>query len=448
MSTPAATFAPEKPPSGAESRLRHILVVTGAYAPDPTGIAAINRELCEYLVSCGHQVSVVTGLPHYPEWKVPAEYRGRLWVQERLGGVTVHRGYIYVPGKKTTLRRIAYDTSIGISTALRGLAIHNVDLVLAVSPPLQAGLAGSLLARLHRVPFLVEIQDLLPDLAIALGMLRNPWAIRVARRLESYLYRRADALLVIGEGFRANLLAKGVPASKIFLTPNWVDTRAIHPCISSKRFRKAHGLGDSDCLVLHTGNMGAKQKLENVIEAAALLRDEPHIRFCLVGDGAEKDRLERFAAAKGLTNLLFLPLQPKETLPEMLSAADVFLLNQSAQIADMVIPSKLLTYMAAGRAVVAAVASASAAAQCIRESGGGLIVSPEDPAALAQAIRRLQADRQLAARLGIKGRACAERQFDRERLLAGFEGLLASFPARRHADAGPCQASRSVPIQE
>lgn len=431
MSCPEPAFANPSSPRAQPGRRLHILVVTGSYAPEPTGIAPLNTELCEYLVSRGHQVSVVTGVPHYPEWKIPGAYRGKLWQRETQNGVVIYRGYIFLPAKRTTVRRILYDTSIGVSAGLRGLLIRRVDLVLAVSPPLQAGLAGSFLSRLKGTPLLLHIKDLVPDLAIALGMLRNRWAIKLARSLENYVYRQADRILVLGEGFRANLLAKGVPEPKLCIVPDWVDVRFIHPGIPPDGFRKTLLLGGADFMVLHIGNLGAKQKLDNVIRAADQLRAEQNIRFFFVGDGTDKQRLQEYARKKALLNVRFLPLQPREKLPELLSSANVLLLNQSASVMDMVIPSKLLTYMAAGRAVVAAVAAQSEAAECILRAGCGVVVPPEDPAALAQAIRALYSDRDVAARLGQRGRIFAEQHFAREPVLDCLESHLFSLSEKK-----------------
>lgn len=430
MSNTPSTSRNEETAGQCGTSPRHILVVTGAYAPDRTGIAPLETELCEYLAARGHRVSVVTGLPHYPEWEVPQEYRGKLWMREALGGVEVHRGAIYVPGRRTTLRRILYDTSIGVATALRGLPIRNVDLVLAVSPPLQAALAGYFLSWINRAPLVLHLQDLLPDLAVALGMLRNRMLIRLARALEKFLYRRAAAIFVISEGFRTNLLAKGVPESRLKVVPNWTDTRAIRANAPAGDFRRRHQIAESDFLVLHTGNMGTKQKLDNVLEAAALLRENSSTVFCLVGGGTDKERLLQCAVSRGLHNVRFLPLEPKELLPATLATADVLLVNQSAQVVDMVIPSKLVTYMAAGRAVVAAVEPSCEAARAIRQAGCGRVVPPENPAALAAALLDMKSNRALAAELGRAGRLYAERHFDRELLLARFEdGLVCLLPS-------------------
>jgi len=183
-------------------------------------------------------------------------------------------------------------------------------------------------------------------------------------------------------------------------------------------------------VVLYTGNMGAKQKLENVLEAAARFQPHGDVLFLFVGDGTEKSCLQQYAQAKDLSNVRFLPLlppQPKELLPEMLSAADVLVLNQSAKLVDAVIPSKLFTYMAAGRPVVAAVNPLSAAAACIRQADSGVVVDAENPIALAEAIRRLQVDRDLAERLGRQGRLYVEEHCNRERILRRYEDLFLAF---------------------
>ncbi len=426
-STPAEVHTPSARP---ERRL-HILVVTGSYAPDRAGTAPLNTQLCEHLASRGHRISVATGLPHYPNWKVPEAYRGKLWQKETRNGVTIYRGYIFVPRQPTPVRRILYDTSIGFSAALRGLPVRDVDLVLAVSPPLQAGLAGDLLAWLKGAPFLFQIMDLVPDLAISLGMLRNRWAIRLARMLENYVYARADAILVICDSFVANLRSKGVPESKIFSIPLCVDTRFIQPNAPREAFRKVHQISETQFVVLYTGNMGAKQKLDNVLAAAAQFPRPREILFCFAGDGAERARLEAYAQSRTLPNVKFLPLQQQGALPGMFAAADVLVLNQAAQVVDTVIPSKLLSYMAAGRPVVAAVNTSSEAAQCIHRAGCGLVVEPENPAALAEAIRLLYENRSEADSLGGRGRLFAERHFACDRVFRRYEEVFLSWSAKK-----------------
>ncbi len=418
-----------------ERRL-HILLVTSAYAPERTGTAPLNTELCEYLAARGHRVSVATSFPHYPEWKVFPAYRGKLWQREKLNDVTIFRSYAYVPSRRTTMRRILYDTSVGLFSSLRGLAIGHVDLVLAVSPPLQAGLAGCFLAWLKGTPLLLDLHDLVPDLAIAVGMLRNPLAIKMARLLEKFIYGRSDRILVISEKFVPNLTGKGVPKSKISFLPLWVDSQLISPRDRNGPFRKTHNIGEAQTVVLYTGNMGAKQNLENVLEAAGRLRTHQEVLFLFVGDGSEKKRLQEYAHDKALSNVRFLPLLPPQQrglLPEMLAAADVLVLNQSARIVDTVIPSKLFSYMAAGRPIVAAVNQSSQAAACIRKAGSGIAVEAENPVALAEAILQLKEDRELAERLGQQGRLFVEEHSARDRIFNKYEDTFLTCVNNRFA---------------
>lgn len=409
-----------------QSHPMHILVLTMYYSPDQAGIAPLAAELCEDLVRRGHQVSVLTAFPHYPNWQVADAYKGKFRSHEILNGVSVHRGYVYVPRRRTTLRRVLYDTSMSFSALLGGLKIKNVDMVLSISTPLQLGISGWLLSRIKRVPFILQVKDLLPDLAIALGMLKNPFAIRFAKTMERFIYRRARAILVICRGFADNLKLKGVPEEKVRILPDWVDTDFIRPGERNNSFRHEHAIPERDFIVLHAGTMGAKHRLENVIDAASLLRGRD-VRFVLAGDGSEKPKLEAYAREKGLTNLRFLPLQEKQKLPGMLAAADVLILNQAASIIDMVIPSKLLTYMASGRPVVAAVESHSEVAKTISEAGCGLVVAPEDSQALAQAITAFRDNPQLGRQLGARGQLFAEEHFARSRILQEYDSFLRGF---------------------
>jgi len=409
----------------APRRKLNVLVVTGSYSPDSTGMAPLNAEMCEYLAARGHRVTVGTCFPHYPEWRIQDSYRGRLWTRETRGGVTIHRRWIWVPERRAPLRRIAYDTSVGIAAGLGGIAAGRPDIVLGISPPLQGALAAWAIARNHGVPFVLQIKDLVPDIAIALGMLRNRVAIRAARSLEHFIYRRADRILVICEGFRQAVRAAGIPDGSIAVVPDWVDTDFVSPAAAGAKFRCAHGLLKRKVL-LHSGNMGAKQKLDTVLEAAARLEGISDLVICLAGEGSEKSRLQALAANRGLKNVRFLPLAPRAELPNMLAAADLLLLCQSAAIRDVVAPSKLLTYLASGRTVIAAASSSSETARTLLESGGGVVVAPEDPAALAEAILALRSHPEQLRKFGQSGRRFAERNFSSKEVLARIETELVS----------------------
>jgi colanic acid biosynthesis glycosyl transferase WcaI len=433
-----------EPSDAPPQRKLHVLVVTSAYWPERTGTAPLNNELCAYLASRGHRVSVVTGFPHYPAWKVYPEYSGKVWQRESHDGVDIYRGLIYVPPQRTTLRRVLYDTTVGITGFVRSLPIGDVDVVLAVSPPLQGGLAGCMLAALKRVPLILDIHDLVPDLAIAVGMMKEGWAVKAARVLERFVYRHSDGILVISEEFSTNLFAKDVPQSKVTYLPLWVDSQSITPQDRNGQFRKANGIDSSITVALYTGNHGAKQALENVLETATLLKSYEDLLFLFVGDGFEKKRLQEMATQRSLTNVRFLPLvppSPKELLPQMLAAGDMLLLNQSRGVLDTVIPSKLFTYMASGRPIIAAVNPRSQAANCVRRAGSGIAVAAEQPSALAEAVLKLKQDRPLAEKLGSQGRRFVVENCDRNQILRRYEDVFVAFANHRSRGSGPQPAS-------
>jgi len=407
----------------------NVLVMGMNYAPEQTAIGPLTTELCEYLVSQGHRVSMITAFPHYPEWRIWGGYRGKLFLRENINGVSVYRGYVYVPGKPNTWQRILYDSSFSISAFLWGLTIRDVDVVLAISPPVQLGLLAWVLGKIKRATFVFQLQDLIIDAAVALGMLKNPRAIRLARILEGFIYGKAQAILVVCQGFADNLKNRGVPESKILVLSNWVDTKFISLLEGNKSFRHAHNLNDKQFVILHAGNMGAKQGLDNVIQAGKQLEDQNDVLFLLVGDGSDKARLVDMATREGMSNVRFLPLQPRGMLPQMFSAADLLLLNQRADVVDMVIPSKLLTYMAAGHPIVAAVHSDSEAAKYIRRADCGLVIPPEEPEFLAEAICQIQAQPELALRLGQNARAFAEEHFARDRVLQQYDNFFSRLEA-------------------
>ena len=393
------------------------------YAPEKTG-GRLRTELCEYLSSVGHKVSVATAFPHYPEWQIHEGYRGKLFLREQINGVSIHRSYVYVPGKPSALQRVFYDTSFALSSFLSSLFIKDVDAILCISPPLQLGITGYVLGKLKGARIFLQLVDLIPDAAIILGMMRNKWAIKVARLIENFAYSKAEAIIVICQGFADNLLTKGVPGERIHVFGDWIDTNFIRPLNRNNAFRQQHGLSPQDFVVLYSGNFGVKQGLETLVEVAVLLQDHQDIVFLIAGQGMTKASLMDQVAQRHLKNVRLLPLQPWGVLPDMLSAADVLALVQKAGVVDIAIPSKLLTYMASGRPVVAGVHAQSEAGRYVEDAEGGLVVPPEDPASFAEAIRVLHRDRTLAARLGANARAFAEEHFARERVLQRYDDFF------------------------
>jgi colanic acid biosynthesis glycosyl transferase WcaI len=403
-----------------------LLVLGINYWPEETGIAVFTTGRCEYLAARGHEVTMVTGFPYYPQWRVHDGYRGRLFAREARNGVTILRCYLYVPRRVTTVRRVLHEASFLASSLVRALGAQRPDLLLVVSPPLGLAVSAVLLSRRWEVPYAFHVADLQPDAALELGMLPEGRLTRMLYRLERLAYHRAALVSTLTEAMRQRIVAKGVPPEKVVRSSDWADPAlfAVPLLGGGAMFRRAFGL--EDCfLVVHIGNMGVKQGLEIVLEAAARSADHPALAYLLVGDGAMRQTLEARATERQLSNLRVLPLQRREMFLELLAAADVCLVTQQRTVADIVFPSKVITLLAAGRPVVASVNAKSEVTRVITEAGAGVVVPPEEPEALLEAIGALWQDMVSRQTMGARGRAYARQQWDREQILPMLEaGLL------------------------
>ena len=294
---------------------------------------------------------------------------------------------------------------------------------MAVCPPMTSGLVPGLLARRLAIPLVIHVQDLQLDAARELGLLRQPLLLSGLARLERRLLGQARAVTTISSSMADRLAAKGVPARRLKVLPNWADLDGIQPAERHNLMRRELGLA-SETVALYAGNMGEKQGLEVVLEAAALTRENPAIRYLLAGEGAARGRLKSQAAAQGLDNLLFLPLQSASRFPLLLAAADIHLVVQRRQAADLVMPSKLTNIMAAGGSFIATATAATELGRITTESQAGLLVPPEDAGALAQAVLKLAEDSGLRKRMSARARQYAEAFWDREQILRLWEELL------------------------
>jgi len=275
------------------------------------------------------------------------------------------------------------------------------------------GITAWIVARLRRARLILHLQDLVPDAALSLGILHEGKAAGIARRVEHFVYAHADRITVISQGFLDNLLAKGVTNEKLRLLPNWVDTD-LFTIAQDASVRATLGAADSETLVVHAGNMGAKQGLETVIDAAAQLVGEGFV-VALIGDGNRRAELQARAGHLGLTNVRFLELQ--SDFPATLAAADVLVVSQRSGIVDSVAPSKLLGYMASGTLIVAAVNDRSEAGRMIRLAECGVVVPPGDPNALAVALRDIRQRPEDYSRLGDAGRQFVAKYYERSSVL-------------------------------
>ena len=397
----------------------HIIGIN--YWPEVTGIAPFTTGRAEYLAAQGHEVTICTGVPYYPEWRVSRGYSRWLFGREQRAGVSMLRCPMYVPSRVTPLRRVIHEATFILTALLRSLFCRRPDILYVVSPPIGLGVAAWFLGRVWwRVPYVLDVEDLQPDTALNLGMMKHGMVTRVLYALERFAYRHATLVSTLTDAMRARIVAKGVPGSKVMVSAAWAEPELFALASADQRVRQELGLSDGH-LVLHAGNMGVKQGLDVVLDAAQLTRDRSDIQYVLVGDGAMRPALESKLQTLGLNNVRMLRLVPRETFLRLLAAADVCLVTQQRTVSDVVFPSKVVTLLAAGKPVVASVNSESAVARAVVDARGGVVVTPEDPTALASAITRLLDEPAVRARMRTDGRDYARACWGREAILQDLE---------------------------
>jgi colanic acid biosynthesis glycosyl transferase WcaI len=407
---------------GGRDSLRVLLLC--AYFPPEIGTAAhLFHELAVELASRGHRVSVVTGFPRY---NVPAEVaaanRG-LWRGDRMDGIDVLRVWWPRFRRSFMLGRGIEHLLAAASMAVAALASRRHDVVLVYSPPLTLGLAAWLFAKARRVPFVFNVQDLFPQSAIDLGVMKSRPQIAVFRWLERFIYRRAACVTVHSQGNAEHVLRAAGDRARVAVVANWPDEALFQRRPKAPRILGADG-GDGMFVVSFAGTMGLSQDLDTILRAAHLLRDRKDIVFLLVGDGICKAGAERTARDLALRNVRFLPMQPRAEYPQVLSTSDVSLVTLKRAVQTPVVPSKLLSIMASGRPAIVAVEPSGDTARLVEEAKCGLCVPPEDPPRLAEAIRALHSERDLARQMGENGRAYALKHFS-VRVCAGtYEGIF------------------------
>ncbi len=382
-----------------------ILLLTLYYSPDLTSAnAVILTELAEKLAEMGHEVTVVTLMPHYAASQIEAAYRGKLFIKESRQRVAVHHAYLYTSADKhNLLARLLNYASFNVTSTLAALFAGSYDVILCPSPPLTIGLTAWVVGILKRIPFIYNVQDIYPDIAVQLGVLKNRRVIRFFQKMEHFIYRQAAAVSVLSRGFEQNLLDKGTPPEKLHVIPNFVDTAFITPGKKENAFARRHGLADKFVL-MYAGNVGLSQGLDHMLAAAERLQETAEILLLIVGNGTVKPELEKEAAERQLRNVLFLPFQPRAALPEMYAAADVALVSLRSDIGRESVPSKAYTIMASGRPLLAAVREDAETKWLVDTAACGVWVPPEQPQALADAVLALYRQPEQRRQMGENGR--------------------------------------------
>lgn len=415
-----------------------ILTLSQWYPPEPDiKIHVLARELAAH----GHQVTSVTGFPSYPQGRIYPGYRQQLWKWEETDDVRVLRLPLYPDHSRSTVRRSLNYLSFAASASLLGPALCGpADLMWVYHPPLTVGIPAWWIGLLRRMPFVYEVQDLWPETLAATGMMPSARVARWLSYLARFVYKAAAAITVSSPGFKCNLVGKGVPDEKIHVIPNWADEELYRPAAFDATLAAEHGLAER-FNVIYGGNLGAAQAMENVLSAAALLTDLPEVQFVLIGDGVDEMRLRKAVRERDLRNVRFTGRQPGERMPYFFALADALLVHLKRDpLFEITIPSKTIAYLACARPILCCVAGD--AARVVESAGAGLVCPPEDPAALAQAVRDLYAmPVERRQQMGLSGRQAFLENYTRSVLLDRYEALFREV-------AGKCKSRKDTPEEQ
>jgi colanic acid biosynthesis glycosyl transferase WcaI len=407
-----------------------VLVLCPHFQPDVAPTGEVMTSIVDGLVAEGHRVHVVTAFPWYREHALEPGWGGRLVRHQDTSWGRITRVHPF-PTDKSNLpaRALAFGGFTLLTGVMGMIARSRPDVVLAMSPPLTLGLAGWAVARARRVPFVFNIQDVFPDVAVELGLLTGPRVIAAARALERWTYHHADAVTVLSDDLAANVRGKLPPADadKVRVIPNFVDTVRITPGPRETAYRAEHGL-EGKRVVMYAGNVGLSQSLDLVVHAAEAITDDDVV-FVVNGAGAALADLRARAASR--PNVRFVDLQPRERLAEVLASADVHVVPLKRGLARSSVPSKTYSILASGRPVVASVDPGTEVARTVEAAQAGLAVPPEDPEAFTRAVRAVLADPLAAEAMGARGRQFVEEWASPAAVARRYAELFSELTARR-----------------
>ena len=386
----------------------------------------MRHQMAKDFVARKHEVRAITAFPNYPLGRVYEGYKQRLWSRDTVDGVPVVRLPIFPYHGRSAIGRAACYLSFALSALVLGpFFTGKPDIIWVYHPPLTTGIPALWISLLCRAPFVYEVQDLWPETLASTGIMNLRFAFRVLNAFARLVYCRASAIVVPSPGMKKNLLAKGVPDSKVHVIPNWADETIYRPVPPDSQLAGAHGLSGKFNVVF-AGNLGVAQALETVLDAADLLSGNADIQFVLIGDGLERERLAAEIMDRGLSNVRLIGQQPAERMPSFFALADILLVHlRHDPLFEIMIPAKTQSYLACGKPVLMGVSGNAAA--LIEEIGAGLTCRQEDPQDMAAVLLRFK-DMPLAERLkmGASGRRAFEEQFRPGVLIDQYEKLFLS----------------------
>ncbi len=394
-----------------------ILLISTNFSPELTGIGKYSGEMIDWFVHKGYDIRVICSPPYYPQWETNQDYSYWKYNKEVSVNKTIYRCPIWIPKRLSGLKRLIHLISFAISS-FPVILLHvfwRPQIVISVEPSLFNSFGALTVSKLSGAKSILHIQDFEVNAAFELGILKINWAKKFIYSFEYFLMKRFDKVSSISEAMLDKLNQKGIVQKRRILFPNWVDTEFIHPLEAISKYREELNIPLDRTVALYSGNIGEKQGLEIVIEAARNLINK-NIQFIICWSGAAESRLK--ALAKGLDNIIWLPLQPIERLNDFLNVADIHLLPQQADVADLVMPSKLTGMLSSGRPIIATAHVDTQVGNVVKDCG--IVVSPGDLCIFSDAIQKLSSNVDLRNKLGRKAREYAEDNLQYDVIMKDF----------------------------
>lgn len=401
-----------------------ILFLSHYFPPEVNAPASRTFEHCRQWVKDGHQVTVITCVPNHPRGKVYPGYRNRFYSSEEIDGIRVVRVWTYVTANEGFLKRTANYVSYMVSASIAAPFVGASDIVISTSPQFFNGLAGYLVSRTRRIPWVLEIRDLWPESILAVGAIKNRAIIRFLEYLEKFAYRKADRIVPVTDAFRKYMIDLGIDSGKIEVIKNGVDLGFYQVHEPDRALQRELDI-EGKFIASYFGTHGMAHHLETILEAADLLRENKDIVFLIVGDGAERRSILEMRDSMSLGNVIMLEQQAKDRMPALWAISDASLvLLKRMDLFKTVIPSKIFESMAMRKPVVLGVEGESR--ELLEQANAGCAIEPENARQLADAVLELARDPGLCRSLGDNGREYVALHYDRVRLAQRFESLLSS----------------------